>query len=112
MPQTVPPRGGDELTTPPLPPTLSDEAALRRVVESELPTLAAAARAKLGDAPALTPRVLEGAFVHAWQQRERFESPAALHTFLVDEVQHEAARALSRRAAAHRMGGGSDSHVA
>ena len=108
MPTTVPPREGDALATPSLPPLLSDEAALRRVVESELPTLTAAAHEKLGDAGALTPRVLEGAFVHAWQQRERFQSEAQLHEFLVDEVRHEAARALSRRAAAHRMGGAHD----
>src|SRR5215208_3898573 len=105
MPTTVPPREGGALATPPIPPVLSDEATLRRVLESELPTLTAEARAKLGEAVALTPRVLEGAFVHAWQQRERFQTPAELHEFLVAEVHHEAARALSRRAGAHRMGG-------
>ena len=108
MPTTVPPREGGSLATPPLPPVLSDEATLRRLIESELPTLSAAAHAKLGDAGALTPRVLEGTFVHAWQQRERFQTEAQLHQFLLEEVQHEAARALSRRAAAHRLGGAHD----
>jgi ferric-dicitrate binding protein FerR (iron transport regulator) len=53
----------------------------------------------------LTPKVVEGAFVRAWDVRDRFHSPAELHEFLIEDVQHAAARALSRRMAAHRFAG-------
>jgi ferric-dicitrate binding protein FerR (iron transport regulator) len=86
---------------------LADEDALRRVFLEEFPALTEEARADLGaDARALVPKVVEGAFVRAWDARARFRTPAELHTFLVEDVHHAAARALSRRASAHRLSGG------
>ena len=48
---------------------------------------------------------MEGAFVRAWDARAKFQTPAQLHQFLIEDVHHAAARALSRRAAAHRFAG-------
>jgi ferric-dicitrate binding protein FerR (iron transport regulator) len=85
---------------------LDDEHALHHAFVAEYPTLAAEALAELGpDAAALSPKVVEGAFVRAWDARSRFQTPAQLHQFLVEDVHHAAARALSRRAAAHRFAG-------
>lgn len=93
-------------TPAPLPSTpLGDEEALHRVFLSEYPTLAAEAHADLGDEGAgFGPRIVEGAFVRAWDARDRLATPESVHEFLVEDVHHAAARALSRRAIAHRMG--------
>ena len=86
---------------------LADEDALKRVFLEEYPALTAEARADLGEeARALAPKVVEGAFVRAWDARARFKTPAEVHQFLVEDVHHAAARALSRRAGAHRLAGG------
>jgi len=86
---------------------LADEEALRQVFHLEYSALYAEARAELGDnARALAPKVVEGAFVRAWDARARFQTPAEVHAFLVEDVHHAAARALSRRSAAHRLSGG------
>jgi len=86
---------------------LADEDALRQVFHMEYSALYAEARAELGDnARALAPKVVEGAFVRAWDARARFRTPAEVHAFLVEDVHHAAARALSRRSAAHRLSGG------
>jgi ferric-dicitrate binding protein FerR (iron transport regulator) len=86
---------------------LADEEALRQVFHLEYSALYAEARAELGDnARALAPKVVEGAFVRAWDARTRFRTPAEVHAFLVEDVHHAAARALSRRSAAHRLSGG------
>lgn len=107
MPTTVPPRDGDALnpsTSPQL--VLTDESALRQHFLAKYDSLLADARAALGaDATELAPKVVEGAFVRAWDTRDRFRSADELQRFLADDVHHAAARALSRRAAAHRMGG-------
>jgi len=107
MPSTVPPRDGDARTAPSPQSALADEAALRHAFLAEYPALAAEARADLGEqAAALTPKVVEGAFVRAWDARDSLRSPAELHDFLVRDVHHAAARALSRRVAAHRLSSG------
>lgn len=115
MSTPVLPRDGDALLPLHALAPLSDEAALRHAFLAEYPTLAAEARADLGDhADALSPKVVEGAFVRAWDARTRLTSPAQLHDFLVEDVHHGAARALSRRMAAHRLGNHdvhSDAHV-
>lgn len=86
---------------------LGNEETLRRVFLEEFASLTAEARADLGeDARALVPKVVEGAFVRAWDARARFRTPAEVHQFLVEDVHHAAARALSRRAGAHRLAGG------
>lgn len=113
MSTTVPPRDGDAPVTSSSGTPLADERALRLAFMSEFATLDAAARGKLGpDAANLSHKVVEGAFVRAWDARARFQTPEQVHQFLVDDVQHAAARALSRRAAAHRLGTpGHDAHT-
>jgi ferric-dicitrate binding protein FerR (iron transport regulator) len=105
MSTSVPPRDGG-VSAPPIRTALADEEALRRAFLAEYPALTAEARTDLGsDAAVLSTKVVEGAFVRAWDARERLKTPEDLHKFLVDDVHHGAARALSRRAAAHRLGG-------
>ena len=110
---TLPPRNGDARdgasqvpspTAAPRAAVLPDETALRRVFDAEFPALVDSAGRELGAAAALAPRVVESAFVHAWEQRTRFETATGLQAFLRDDVHHGVARALSRRAAAHRLG--------
>ena len=85
---------------------LADEDALHRTFLQEYSALTEEARADLGtEAVALAPKVVEGAFVRAWDARARFKTPAEVHQFLVEDVHHAAARALSRRASAHRLKG-------
>ena len=97
----------------PVPPDapLRDEAALKRLFFAQHAALNEKARAKLGpDAAALAPKVVEGSFVRAWDARAQFRNTSDLETFLSDDVHHAAARALSRRAAAHRFAGAQDTH--
>jgi ferric-dicitrate binding protein FerR (iron transport regulator) len=99
--------------TIPVPPDvpLRDEEALKRLFFSQQAVLGEKARAKLGaDAVALAPKVVEGVFVRAWDARANFKSTSELEHFLADDVQHAAARALSRRAAAHRFAGAKETH--
>ena len=99
-------RDGDAPTPLSLRTPLTDENALHDAFLAEYPTLSAEARAELGtEAAALSPKVVEGAFVRAWDARAKFQTPAQLHQFLIEDVHHAAARALSRRAAAHRFAG-------
>lgn len=106
MSTPVPHRDGDAPIPLPLRTPLPDESALHDAFVAEYPLLAAEAKAELGvEAASLTPKVVEGAFVRAWDARAKFHTPAELHQFLVDDVHHAAARALSRRAAAHRFAG-------
>jgi ferric-dicitrate binding protein FerR (iron transport regulator) len=93
---------------------LADEESLRRVFLEQYSALTEEARTDLGaDARALVPKVVEGAFVRAWDSRAKFKTPAEVQQFLVEDVHHAAARALSRRAGAHRLSGGghADAHV-
>ena len=104
MSTSVPPRDGGTLTA------ISDEQALKRLFDAHYTEQVASAKSQLGDATALAPRVVETAFANAWTQRATLKDDAAFAAFLTDEVHHGAARALSRRAAAHRFGthGGRD----
>jgi ferric-dicitrate binding protein FerR (iron transport regulator) len=105
-------REGDAPTPLPLRTPLADENALRDAFLAEYPTLSAEARAELGaEAAALSPKVVEGAFVRAWDARAKFQTPAQLHQFLIEDVHHAAARALSRRAAAQRFAGPDAPHA-
>ena len=106
MSSPVSPSGGDAPIPLPIRTPIADEEALHDAFVAEYPTLAAEARAELGpDAAVLSPKVVEGAFVRAWDARAKFQTPAELHQFLVEDVHHAAARALSRRAAAQRFAG-------
>jgi ferric-dicitrate binding protein FerR (iron transport regulator) len=103
MSTSVPPR--DDNTSSALS-ALGDEGALKQAFLTHYPALSKEAKLGLGDdAIALVPKVVEGAFVRAWDARGRLKSPDDLNAFLIDDVHHAAARALSRRAAAHRFGG-------
>ena len=108
MTTPVPPRADNTAGPAPistaLPSALEDEAALKRAFLADYAALSAEARADLGDAAvSLATKVVEGAFVRAWDARAKIKSTEELHQFLVDDVHHAAARALSRRAAAHRF---------
>lgn len=85
---------------------LPDEAALKREFDAQFASSLAEARAQLGDATAMAPRVVETAFVSAWNQRGMIATAAQLKTVLTDEIRHGAARALSRRHSAGRFAGG------
>jgi ferric-dicitrate binding protein FerR (iron transport regulator) len=112
MSTPVPNREGDAPIPLPLRTPLADENALHDAFVAEYPILAAEAKAELGaEAASLSPKVVEGAFVRAWDARAKFRTPAELHQFLVADVHHAAARALSRRAAAHRFAGHDAPHT-
>lgn len=108
---TRPTGDGAQESLPPLAAALPDEAALRRAFIAEYPLLTREARTDLGaDADALSPKVVEGAFVRAWDARARLATPAQLHEFLVQDVHHASARALSKRFAAHRFSSAGSTH--
>lgn len=105
MSTSVPPRDDGASLPKSAGSALPNEEALRLAFFARYSTLAAEARTALGDeAAGLTPKVVEGAFVRAWDARARLTSPGQLDAFLHNDVHHAAVRALSRRAAAHRMG--------
>jgi transmembrane sensor len=108
MSMSVPPRDNNAPVSPSAVPStaLGDEDALKRAFLAEYSTLSVEARAGLGEAAdSLTAKVVEGAFVRAWDARAQLKTQEELRQFLVTDVHHAAARALSRRAAAHRFGG-------
>ncbi|HEX4468636.1 MAG TPA: hypothetical protein VH080_03840, partial [Gemmatimonadaceae bacterium] len=100
MPVTSPPVGSDQPPTPGVP--LSDAASLEQYFRAHFSDLATEAKAQLDDAAAAAPRVVEGAFRHAWEERERISTSQDLDAFLHEEVRHGAAREKSRRASLHR----------
>lgn len=119
MSTTVPPRDDGAMAPLPNGSALPNEEALRLAFFAQYPTLTAEARTALGDdAATLAPKVVEGAFVRAWDARTTLATPAQLGDFLHEDVHHAAVRALSRRAAAHRLsehdshGAALDSHIA
>jgi ferric-dicitrate binding protein FerR (iron transport regulator) len=83
---------------------LADEGALRRAFDAEFAQCLADAKAQLGEATSLAPRVVETAFLAAWAQRGSIASSDQLRAVLADEVKHGAARALSRRVSGARFG--------
>ena len=83
---------------------LTDEAALKRAFDDEFAQCLASAKAQLGEATSLAPRVVENAFLGAWMQRTNIASREQLHALLTDEIRHGAARALSKRHSGARFG--------
>jgi DNA-directed RNA polymerase specialized sigma24 family protein len=81
---------------------LGDEHALERLFRTSYPQLADRARAELDD-PSVAPRVVEGAFLRAWAERDQFDSPEALERFLQRSVHEGALREKTRRASLHRF---------
>src|SRR6059058_2154930 len=106
MSTSVPPRDGGALSGSPssLSSYLADESTLRRLFDAQYGTHIQRARTELGDAAPQAPRIVETAFINAWTKREELRDAAQFDAFITDEVHHGAARALSRRAAAHRFG--------
>ncbi|MEO7085886.1 MAG: hypothetical protein ABI442_19585 [Gemmatimonadaceae bacterium] len=104
MSTSVPPGDGGTQSA------IADESALKRLFDAHYAEEVESAKSQLGDATALAPRVVETAFANAWTQRATLNNDASVAAFLTDEVHHGSARALSRRAAAHRFGthGGRD----
>ena len=83
---------------------LNDESALKRAFDDEFAQCLASAKAQLGEATALAPRVVENAFLAAWTQRMNINSREQLQTMLADEIRHGSARALSKRVSGARFG--------
>jgi ferric-dicitrate binding protein FerR (iron transport regulator) len=79
-----------------------DEHALERVFRDHYVALTTEARAELDD-PVTAPRVVERAFVRAWAERDRFQTPDDLESFLHKTVHEGAVRERSRQAALHRF---------
>ena len=107
MSTSVPPRDSGTLAGSAgksAPSFLSDEQALKRAFDSNYDASLASAQSQLGDATLLAPRVVEVAFLNAWNQRETLATEAEFKALLGDEIRHGAARALSRRASGHRFG--------
>ena len=102
MPVTSPPMGSNVPPTPEPGKPLDDPRALEEVFRAHFSELAIEAKSQLDEAGSSAPRVVEGAFRHAWEERQRFQTPQDLEVFLHEEVRHGAAREKSRRASLHR----------
>jgi len=101
MSVTSPPMGSNS-PAPGVP--LSDPQSLEQYFRSHFNELAIEAKSQLDDGSPAAPRVVEGAFRHAWEERERILTPQDLDTFLHEEVRHGVAREKSRRASLHHHG--------
>ena len=102
MPATSPPMGSDLPPTPGVP--LSDARSLEQYFRAHFDDLTTEAKSHLDDASTAAPKVVEGAFRHAWEEREHIQTTEQLDAFLHDEVRHGAAREKSRRASLHHYG--------
>jgi ferric-dicitrate binding protein FerR (iron transport regulator) len=87
-----------------------DEQSLERVFRDRYPGLVQEANAQL-DEPVGIPRVVEGAFRRAWEDRATFETPEALDGFLHTAVREGAARERKRLATLHRLEAGAHVHA-
>jgi ferric-dicitrate binding protein FerR (iron transport regulator) len=87
-----------------------NEQALERVFRDRYPGLVQEASAQL-DQPVGIPRVVEGAFRRAWEERATFATPEALDGFLHTAVREGAARERKRLATLHRFEAGAHVHV-
>ena len=99
MPATLPRIAPQELAAL----RAGDEDALAHVFASHYYTLASEAEQELGESTGLA-RVVEGAFVRAWHEREKLGTPEAFEGFLHEAVHEGAVRERSRRAALNRLG--------
>src|SRR5688572_30794751 len=87
-----------------------DEQSLERVFRDRYPALVQEASAQL-DVPVGVPRVVEGAFRRAWEERASFETPESLDGFLHTAVHDGAVRERKRLATLHRLEAGAHVHV-
>jgi ferric-dicitrate binding protein FerR (iron transport regulator) len=85
---------------------LSDARSLEDYFRSRFSELTAEAKSHLDEASTAAPKVVEGAFRHAWEERQHIQTTEQLDAFLHEEVRHGAAREKSRRASLHYHGGG------
>lgn len=99
MPATSPPMGSDLPPAPGVP--LSSPESLEQYFRSHFNELATEAKSQLDDGSPAAPRVVEAAFRHAWEERERILTSQDLDAFLHEEVRHGVAREKSRRASLH-----------
>jgi DNA-directed RNA polymerase specialized sigma24 family protein len=91
---------------------LRDEAALESLFRTHFSALNQEAKSHLGESAATAaPKVVEGAFRQAWDERDQIATEADLGTYLHDAVRRSAARELSRRAGARHLGGASGAHA-
>ena len=86
-----------------------DEHALEQLFRDRYDVLTEQAVAELGN-PALASVVVERAFLHAWDERTRFDSATALDAYLHDAVHEGAVRESQRRAALHHIAERSGAH--
>jgi len=85
---------------------LRDEATLESLFRTHFSSLCEEARSHLGEgASSAAPKVVESTFRQAWEDRASIATDADLKAYLHDMVRRCAARELSRRAAAHHLGG-------
>jgi ferric-dicitrate binding protein FerR (iron transport regulator) len=106
MPETLPPLDQEVVAGI----RHGDEQSLERVFRDRYPALVQEANAQL-DQPVGIPRVVEGAFRRAWEERASFETPEALDGFLHTAVREGAARERKRLATLHRLEAGAHVHV-
>ena len=104
MSATSPPMGSDLPPRPGVP--LTDARSLEEYFRAHFSELTTEAKSHLDDASPAAPKVVEGAFRHAWEEREHIQTTEQLDAFLHDEVRHGAAREKSRRASLHHHSGG------
>jgi ferric-dicitrate binding protein FerR (iron transport regulator) len=82
-----------------------DESSLERVFRERFASLTDEARQQFGETNGPAPKIVERAFVRAWEERTRFETPESLEAFLHDSVHDQVVRERSRIAALHRIDG-------
>jgi len=82
---------------------ITDEKTLERLFRAKYAKLVVDAKGRLGEAVSSAPRVVSKAFHLAWNDRKRFHSEEELDAFLGANIQHGAAREISRLAGLHRM---------
>jgi ferric-dicitrate binding protein FerR (iron transport regulator) len=82
---------------------ITDEKALEKLFRENYSRFLADAKKRLGNAAGTAPRVVSKAFHLAWIDRNRFRSMDELEAFLGANIQHGAARELSRLAGLHRI---------
>ncbi|MDX2185083.1 MAG: FecR domain-containing protein [Gemmatimonadaceae bacterium] len=82
-----------------------DESTLEQLFKADYAPLESEAEATLRD-PAAAARAVEHAFVHAWAEREKVDTPEGFNATLLHALHEETARERRRIAAAQRMASG------
>jgi transmembrane sensor len=98
----LPLTGAPDTTVPSF---LIDERELERQFRAHFSRMVEEAKSFLGDAAPAAPRVVETVFRQAWQDRQQITDESELTSYRHESLHRCAARELSRRAAAHHLGG-------